>query len=153
MNNMWRHEIGKLGKDGLYACHSQVTTRSNNLGLKLAIAEADSQIDLRKKSNTLGRWSFETLNQRLQEKHARAVFIKAASRKAASKTQFNYEEIVYCKQPSIERFINLVGDRNIVFEFLMSEKHDGKVRNHGYPWRLVRQEFLGQLFTFQIKLR
>jgi hypothetical protein len=101
----------------------------------------------------LGYWSFETLNQRLQEKHARAVFIKAASRKTSTTIQFNYEELVYCEQPSIERFVNLVGNRNIVFEFLMSEKPDGTVRNHGYPWRLVRQEFLDQLFTFQIKLR
>ena len=30
---------------------------------------------------------------------------------------------------------------------------NGKIRNHGYPWRLVRAEFLDQLFTFQIKLR
>jgi hypothetical protein len=27
------------------------------------------------------------------------------------------------------------------------------VRNRGYPWRLVREEFLDQLFSFQIKLR
>lgn len=146
-------QIGIRGNDRLYACHSQITTRANNLGLKLAIAETDKRIDLRKKSNALGCWSFEMLNKRLQEKHARAVFVKAASRKAASKTQFHYEELVYCERPSIERFVNLVEDRNIVFEFLMSEKSDGTVRNHGYPWRLVRQEFLDQLFTFQIKLR
>lgn len=146
-------QIGKRGNNGLYACHSQVTTRSNNLGLRLAITEADRKIDLRKKSSPLGYWTFETLNQRLQEKHARAVFIKAASRKAVSITQFRYEELVYCEQPSVERFVNLVGERNIVFEFLMSEKQNGSVRNHGYPWRLIRQEYLDQLFTFQIKLR
>jgi hypothetical protein len=35
----------------------------------------------------------------------------------------------------------------------MSEKLDGKIRNHGYPWRMIRAEFLDQLFAFQIKLR
>ena len=46
-----------------------------------------------------------------------------------------------------------LADRNIVLEFTMSEKPDGTIRNHGYPWRLMRAEFLGQLFAFQIKLR
>lgn len=55
--------------------------------------------------------------------------------------------------PGIERFMDLVAQRNIVFDFTMSEKADGTVRNHGYPWRLVRDEFLDQLFSFQIKLR
>ena len=67
--------------------------------------------------------------------------------------QFSYEELVYCDRPSIERFVDLVTQRNIVFEFTMSEKPDGTVRNHGYPWRLIRAEFLDQLFSFQIKLR
>jgi DNA (cytosine-5)-methyltransferase 1 len=37
--------------------------------------------------------------------------------------------------------------------FSLAEKADGKVRNHGYPWRLIREEFLEHLFAFQIKLR
>ena len=42
---------------------------------------------------------------------------------------------------------------NLHFEFLMSEKPNGAIRNHGYPWRLIRADFLDQLFAFQIKLR
>jgi hypothetical protein len=79
--------------------------------------------------------------------------VKARVRNTKTKSQFAYEELVYCDRPSIDRFVNLVADRNIVFEFTMSEKPDGRIRNHGYPWRLVRAEFLDQLFTFQIKLR
>jgi hypothetical protein len=60
---------------------------------------------------------------------------------------------VYCTNPSIARFVDLVANRNIVFEFLMTERPPGHVRNHGYPWRLVRAELLDQLFTFQVKLR
>ena len=61
--------------------------------------------------------------------------------------------MLYCDRPSIARFVDLVAHRNIVFEFLMSEKPNGAIRNHGYPWRLVRADFLDQLFAFQIKLR
>jgi hypothetical protein len=51
------------------------------------------------------------------------------------------------------QFVELVAHRNIVSKFTMSEKPNGSIRNHGYPWRLIRSEFLDQLFAFQIKLR
>jgi len=34
----------------------------------------------------------------------------------------------------------------------MSEKEGGKVRNHGYPWRLTSEEFLSELFSLRVKL-
>lgn len=145
--------LGKPGDDGFYACYSQVTVTPNNLGLLLDILSANNKIDLRKNADALGYWSFGQLAKRLAEKHSRAAFVKAKVRNTKSKTQYSYEELVYCDKPSIERFVNLVADRNIVFEFTMSEKPDGTIRNHGYPWRLIRAEFLDQLFAFQIKLR
>ena len=74
-------------------------------------------------------------------------------RETKTKQRFFYKEFVYCDKPSIERFVDLVAFHKIVFEFLMSEEPDGRVRNHGYPWRLIREEFRDQLFAFQIKLR
>jgi hypothetical protein len=145
--------LGKIGANGLYACHSQVTTSPNNIGLLLEVLVANSQIDIRKNSAAVGYWSFDQLAKRLAEKHARAAFVKAKTRKTTSKTQFSYEELIYCERPSIKRFVDLVVNRNIVFEFLMSEKKNGSIRNHGYPWRLCRAALLDQLFAFQIKLR
>jgi hypothetical protein len=40
-----------------------------------------------------------------------------------------------------------------VFEFLMYEKLDGTVRNRGYPWRLVSEALLDQLFSVRVRLR
>jgi hypothetical protein len=145
--------LGRPGDDGLYACYSQVTATPNNLGLLLDILHASEKIDLRKSAEALGFWRFSKLAKRLAEKHSRAAFVKARVRNTKTKSQYAYEELVYCDQPSIERFVKLVADRNIVFEFTMSEKPDGTIRNHGYPWRLIRAEFLDQLFAFQIKLR
>lgn len=145
--------LGKPGDDGLFACYSQVTVTPNNIGLLLEILRTNEKIDLRKSTEALGYWTFPQLAKRLAEKHSRAAFVKARVRTTKTRSQFAYEELVYCDRPSIDRFVNLVADRNIVFEFTMSEKPGGKIRNHGYPWRLVRAEFLDQLFTFQIKLR
>lgn len=145
--------LGKPGGDGLFACYSQVTVTPNNLGLLLEILRESEKIDLCKRAEALGYWTFPQLAKRLAEKHSRAAFVKAKVRNSKSNSQFAYEELVYCDRPSIDRFVNLIADRNIVFEFTMSEKPDGRIRNHGYPWRLVRAEFLDQLFAFQIKLR
>lgn len=145
--------IGCMDDEQLYSCYSQVTTRANNIGLRLDVCEAGSRIDLLQITETLGDWPFSMLQKRLEEKHSRAVFIKAEAKPAADGTKYKYKELVYCERPSIEQFINLISSREIVFEFLMSQKPNGRVRNHGYPWRLVRDELLEQLFALQIKLR
>lgn len=144
--------IGQAGNDGRYACYSQVTTHANNLDLRLHPHANEPRIDLMKGLDEVGFWQHETLQKRLLEKHSRAAFIKAKVREVKAGVQFRYEELLYCEQPSITRFIDLVSTRNIVFEFTMSEKN-GAVRNHGYPWRLTKEDLLEDLFGFQIQLR
>lgn len=144
--------IGKQEADGTYSCHSQVTVLSNNLGLHLSLREIDKRIDLLKGSDEVGYWLYDVLQKRLLEKHSRAVFIKANVRTAKEKIQFKYDELIYCERPSIERFVDLVKTRDIVFEFVMAERK-GKLRNHGYPWRLGHDELLDSLFGLQIRLR
>lgn len=145
--------IGQLRPDGRLACHSQVTVEQNNLGLALAPLPEQSKIMLLKQAEALGHWPFELLWRRLTEKHSRAAFVKARRRSAAGTCEYEYRELVYCEGPSIESFVELVQSRRVVFEFLMQEKPAGKVRNRGYPWRLVRQADLNSLFGIQIRLR
>lgn len=145
--------IGKAGADGLFSCYSQLTTKSNNLELSLGVNGLEGAIQLLKSEAMIGHWTHESLNRRLLEKHSRAAFILADVRISKSKTSFRYDELVYCEKPTIDNFLNLVNQNSLVFEFTMSEKKDGKVRNHGYPWRLVREEMLDQLFGVKIKLR
>jgi hypothetical protein len=153
--------IGTEGDDGLFSLYSQVTTSPNNLDLRLDIATLESKINLKKLSDPIGYWSMDSLKKRLFEKHARAVFVKAHTKSTKSKTMYFYDELVYCDTPCIQRFVDLVAKRHIVFEFIQSEKRSfnrrgvlkSSVRNHGYPWRLNREELLDQLFGFQIKLR
>src|SRR3546814_2026423 len=75
----------------------------------------------------------ERLAERLAEKHSRAVFITAESRRASANTQYKYTELVYCERPDIQKFIDMVDLRRVVFEFTMTERPPGRVRNHGYP--------------------
>jgi hypothetical protein len=144
-------KIGKLTPEGLLACYSQITTKENNLGLLLSVAQERETIDLLKRIESIGFWPFSLLEKRLLEKHSRAAFIKADVSKSG--TQFKYTELIYCEQPSIEKFVQLVLSNEIVFEFLMSEKANKAVRNHGYPWRLCHEDLLDKLFALKIQLR
>lgn len=146
-------EIGQLKEDGRWACYSQLTTKPNNLNLWLSTPSASRNVDLQKNADQIGFWSHETLEKRLLEKHSRAAFVLADAKVTKAGSKFCYKELIYCEQPSIDRFLDLVTRNQLVFEFTMSEKSDGAVRNHGYPWRLVREDLLDQLFAVRVKLR
>ncbi len=145
--------IGQQDEQGRFSCHSQLTTTANNLGLWLNTEATPDQVDLLKGDARFGFWLHTVLAKRLREKHSRAVFVKADVRNVAGRQRFHYRELVYCERPSIQRFTNLIQDRRVVFEFLMKEKEGGRVRNHGYPWRLTSDEYLSDLFSMRVKLR
>ncbi len=145
--------LGKPDAGGLYRCFSQVTTRANNLALRLDTTSEPDSITLRKLGIKVGHWTHGVLKKRLIEKHSRAAFILAEVRQSRSRTSFSYNELIYCEQPSMERFVELVGTDRLVFEFLMYEKDSQTVRNRGYPWRLLNEGLLDQLFSVRAKLR
>lgn len=145
--------IGQTDVAGMHSCYSQVTPKANNLGLRLAVQPPPCGIDLHKGTDQLGLWARQRLAERLAMKHSRAAFVKAESRIRNGSTQYHYNELIYCERPDIGRFIDMVDSRHIVFEFAMTERPPGRVRNHGYPWRLVDQRQLDQLFSLQVKLR
>ncbi|MFZ2387099.1 MAG: MvaI/BcnI family restriction endonuclease [Polaromonas sp.] len=145
--------IGQLNDKGQWVCYSQVTTAPNNLNLCLSDKVDCSQLDLHKNANLIGYWPHHTLEKRLLEKHSRAAFVLADVMSTKTGSKFRYKELIYCEQPTIARFLELVSKNQLVFEFMMSEKTGGKVRNHGYPWRLVREDMLDQLFAVRVKLR
>lgn len=145
--------LGKQDENGRHSCYSQVTTTANNLGLWLQAQLPPEGISLHKDADRIGEWARERLAARLAEKHSRAVFVTAQARQPASGTQYKYTELVYCERPDIQKFIDMVDLRRIVFEFTMTERPPGRVRNHGYPWRLVDPRELDRLFALQVKLR
>lgn len=145
--------LGQQDENGRHSCYSQVTTTANNLGLWLQAQLPPEGIRLHKDADLIGEWARERLAARLVEKHSRAVFVTAESRRPASGTQYKYIELVYCERPDVQKFIDMVDLRRIVFEFTMTERPPGRVRNHGYPWRLVDPRELDRLFALQVKLR
>ena len=108
---------------------------------------------MRKDTSHIGTWTRERLAERLAEKHTRAVFVSSESRILRTGVQYHYNGLVYCERPDVQSFLKMMDARRIVFEFAMHENPPGRVRNHGYPWRLVDQRELDQLFALQVRLR
>jgi hypothetical protein len=146
-------EIGQLNAEGLWTCHSQVTTNKNNLNLWLSDNLVSDSLELQKNEKLIGYWKHAALEKRLLEKHSRAAFIFAEVKNSKAGSKFCYKELVYCEQPSIDRFLDLVNRNQLIFEFTFSANSLERVRNHGYPWRLVRASLLDQLFAVRVKLR
>lgn len=145
--------IGAPNADGVLSCYSQVTTTPNNKDLWLSPSSLNPALDVFKYEDMIGQWEHKKLAKRLSEKHSRAVFVSTQSRSQGGQTQYRYSHLLYCERPHIDRFVSLVAARRIVFEFAMRLSTKGRVRNHGYPWRLVDERDLEQLFAFQIQLR
>jgi hypothetical protein len=145
--------IGQVRPDGLYACYSQVTPSPNNLGLHIEIRPSPGNILLRKHDLDIGHWTRDVLAERLAEKHSRAIFVKADTRLVSGIVKYHYVDVVYCERPDVDRFIDLVESRKLVFEFAMYERSSGGVRNHGYPWRLNDESVFDQLYAMQVQLR
>ncbi|MEY2168551.1 MULTISPECIES: MvaI/BcnI family restriction endonuclease [unclassified Rhodanobacter] len=145
--------IGQERPDGLFACYSQVTPHPNNLGLRLKVNPSPGNLFLCKDDLGIGYWTRDTLAERLAEKHSRAIFVKAKPSCTANTVRYHYQDVVYCERPDIGRFIDLVESNKLVFEFTMRENSSGRVRNHGYPWRLNDESFLDQLYAVQVQLR
>lgn len=145
--------IGTPNAEGILSCYSQVTTTPNNKELWLRPSSSIPSLDMFKSEEMIGQWGHEKLSKRLSEKHSRAVFVSTKSQTHGGRTQYRYTDLLYCERPHIDRFVALVAARRIVFEFTMRLSIQGRVRNHGYPWRLVDERDLEQLFAFQIQLR
>lgn len=123
------------------------------MGLRIDVDSSPGNLNLRKQATDIGYWTRETLAERLAEKHSRAVFVKADARKTRGQAQYHYVDVVYCERPDIDRFVDMVCDRKLVFEFTMHETASGSVRNHGYPWRLNDESLFDQLYALQVQLR
>ncbi|GAB2753736.1 MvaI/BcnI family restriction endonuclease [Sinomonas soli] len=150
--------IGAINGEGRLACYSAVTTVPNNRGLWLSRDPEESLLRIQKSGPAghipVGTWPLERLAKRLAQKHTRAVFVSTKRRRGDDGIDsYYYDELLYCEEPSIERFIDLMHNRRVIFEFAMSQKESGGIRNHGYPWRLVDERDLDLLFARQIKLR
>ena len=145
-------KYGYVDDNGRVALYSTVTSRQNSHGLKLIVNRDSGSLDLQFRSARVAYWTRETLESRLQEKLTETVFIGAATRGRGRDEEFHYQTVLYCEQPSVDAFLQLVASRDVMLEMRMHVRENGSARNHGSAFR-IRLDQLPRLFGRTVLMR
>lgn len=143
---------GYRDENGRLAMYSTVKTKQNSHGFDFRIDRDAKQLYLRFKDEDIAFWTFKILADRLEEKHNEAVFVSADSRGTGKAEEFHYYGVLWCRKPSIDSFIDLIHDGDVMLELRMHLKENGSVRNHGSAFR-IKHNCIPKLYETTLQLR
>lgn len=87
----------------------------------------------------------ERLEEALLSKHTQTVFLAVTPGRTNGNEICTIDEVLFCKWPSIIRFLRLIRAGNVFLDFTMSRRNDGLVKDHGFLWR-IRSKSLPDLY-------
>ena len=144
--------FGYRGASGHPAWYQSVTCRVNERGWQLHVDHARQRVELQCRGRMIGHWPFAVLRQRLHEKLREVVFVGAKARGAGIGEQFHYTSVTWCAEPSLEGFLAVLEQGDVIVELRMHVKATGGGRNHGTAFR-IRPQRLGDLYEVQMQCR
>lgn len=145
-------KYGYVDDNGRLALYSTVTSRENSHGLSARVDRERERVWLQFRGEPVAYWSFETLGGRLAEKLNETAFVGATTRGTGKTEEFHYNSVLYCRDPSVQPFVDLLERREVVIEMRMHLKPDGAARNHGTAFR-VHQNRIPQLYAITVQCR
>ena len=146
------HKYGYVDPNGRAALYSTVTIETNSHKLGFEIEKEASKLWLTFAGQRVAWWSFDVLKKRLTEKHTETVFVSASVRGEGKQEEFHYQQVLWCRAPSVEKFLKLLAEGDVLLELRMHLKETGSVRNHGSCFR-VRKDRLKDLFRYATVVR
>lgn len=85
-------------------------------------------------------WNLAALQEHLATKHQQTVWVGAEVQTGLSgKEAFRYRRVAVTSSPRVERFGSLVETGDITMDFTLSEREGGRVRDHGYLFKIRPQ--------------
>lgn len=145
-------KYGYVDDNGRLALYSTVTSRENSHKLSARVDREKERVWLQYRGEPVAYWTFEILSGRLQEKLLETVFVGATTRGTGEREEFHYDSVLYCRDPSVDRFVSLLERGEVVIEMRMHLKPEGSARNHGTAFR-VRQNRIPQLYAVTVQCR
>ena len=126
---------------GLYLDHEEET---QTLHARAMLAGEDS-------AREVVLWKLATLHEHLAMKHQQTAWVGAEVQSNNSGEEaFHYRRLSITSRPRIERFGPLVETGDITMDFTLSERENGRVRDHGYLFK-IRPESAHLLFDEPIE--
>lgn len=123
----------------------------NPQGLYFSVdTDRDMLINLGYKDRNLApqfvvKWDMAKLRERLLEKHKRTFWVSAVSEKVGNNEYFRYDSLVYTSEPKASYMPYLIDTKVITMDYVMHEKEDGSVRDHGFLFK-IRPDNISLLF-------
>jgi len=144
--------FGYRDKQQRPAWYQSVTCRENSEGLCLQRDDTNSLLLLLDEADAIAGWRYDVLAGRLAEKHNQAVFVGAETQGRGKSERFHYTTVEYCRRPSIERFLKIVDQGDVIVELRMHVGTNDRVRNHGTAFR-IRKNRIQDLYKSRQLLR
>jgi hypothetical protein len=118
------------------ALYTSFSSRPDSLGFHLrVIGEA---VQVCRDGEVAMEYEAERLEEALLSKHMQTAFIAVSAVREGGRERCSVDSAVFCKWPSIIRFLRLVTDGSVYLDFTMSTKAD-RVRDHGFLWRITSE--------------
>ena len=143
---------GYVDSNGRRALYSTVTIETNSHKLGFEVEADSSRVWMTFAGERIAFWEREILTHRLLEKHSETVFVSAHARGKGKVEEFHYYGVTWCRQPSVDEFISLLKEGDVMLELRMHLKESGSVRNHGSCFR-IKQCRIKDLFSFSEQVR
>jgi hypothetical protein len=140
----------KSQKTGRLELYVTVTGLPNRQGLYLKYGEEKAQLENRAVESgsdiPVVVWQAADLQDDLRAKHRETFWVQAESRIASSGLeQFQFTKVTRTLSPLVGNLGPLINEGIITLDYTLSEKPGGKVRDHGYLFRIWPKD-LGLLF-------
>ena len=126
------------------ALYTSFNNSPDSLGFYLAPMK--NRVVVNRKRIELLEYDNELLNEALLTKHSETAYVSVSSEKLSNGRQrCRFDQMLYCKTPSILRFIKMAKKGNIYLDFTLSMVGD-RAKDHGFLWR-VPQQAIGDLYA------
>jgi len=126
------------------ALYTSFNNSPDSLGFYMAPTK--NRVVVSKKRTDLLEYDNETLNEALLTKHSETAYVSVSSEKLSNGKQgCRFGQMLYCKTPSILRFIKMAKKGNVYLDFTLSMV-GGRAKDHGFLWR-VPQQAIGDLYA------
>lgn len=96
-------------------------------------------------------WKYETLFQRLEEKHKQTFWVKAQTKDKGNAEQFWYNDVTYTSGVNPQKLPLLLETGIISVDYTIKETPTGGAKDQGYLFKIRRSD-LPLLFRSQVKL-
>lgn len=125
------------------ALYTSFNNTPDSLGFYLM--GGNDKVIIHKNKTKILEYDESVLEDALLSKHNETAYITVSSmRMKSGKIGCRFDQLLYCKTPSIFSFMHMANDGNVYLDFTLSEK-DGRVKDHGFLWR-VPQDAIGDLY-------